>query len=64
MDRRTDGQQTDEQGRLQYPLPFIKKRLGIISCTEKLLVPPMFFNLYTKSPYNSGCDFKTDLLLK
>ena len=25
-----------------------------MNCAEKLLEPAIFFNLYTKSPYNSG----------
>ena len=27
-----------------------------MNCAEKLLEPTFFFNLYTKSPYNSGSE--------
>ena len=27
-----------------------------MNCTEKLLEPTIVFNLYTKSPYNSGSE--------
>ena len=27
-----------------------------MNCSEKLLEPSTFFNLYTKSPYNSGSE--------
>ena len=27
-----------------------------MNCAEKLLEPTIFFNLYTKSPYNSGSE--------
>ena len=28
----------------------------LINCSEQLLEPKFFFNLYTKSPYNSGSE--------
>ena len=35
---------------------FLQWEIVIINCAEKLLEPPIFLNLYTKSPYNSGSE--------
>ena len=32
------------------------KMRGLPNCAEKLFEPTIFFNLYTKTPYNSGSE--------